>query len=185
MAVSPGSFYHPNPPQSEQDCDVDPRYSQQPDANDHLPCPLRCGRYMKRIETYDHVFVCRHRYDMKLRIPHFTDFGQQQTSSTREPSPSAVQPPTYKDVLVGTNNPINRLQDHCIQHEMPLPNYADLGMSGPPHDPTFTCCVSCSAALTMIARGPTKRDAKKKAAELLLAEIRRGRFVSVPNVMSL
>lgn len=64
-----------------------------------------------------------------------------------------------------------RLQEWAQGRGLPLPEYAEMGRSGPDHSPEFIIRVTVKGFDAAEAIGVSKRDAQQKAAEALLSQL--------------
>ncbi|XP_063696832.1 interferon-inducible double-stranded RNA-dependent protein kinase activator A homolog isoform X1 [Culicoides brevitarsis] len=74
------------------------------------------------------------------------------------------------DVEEEKSNAVLRLFDMCIERNWPLAKFEQIQASGPSHCPEFTCRCTLST-IVREATAPKKKDAKQKAAVLILQVI--------------
>lgn len=63
------------------------------------------------------------------------------------------------------------LQEWSQKHHNKLPSYTILEKAGPEHAPTFTIQIEITPTLNAVASGNSRKDAERKAAELLMEKI--------------
>ncbi len=84
------------------------------------------------------------------------------------PSAPTAPPPPMTEAT--GDNPVGRLQEFCQQRSKPLPVY-DFKQEGPSHLPVITC--TCTFGnVKKVAVAPSKKEAKKLAAQAVVAELR-------------
>lgn len=69
-------------------------------------------------------------------------------------------------------NPKSALQEWALARKWPLPQYQALGRTGPDHAPEFTVRVTIDGQGSAEASGPSKKQAERDAAALLLQTLK-------------
>jgi len=93
--------------------------------------------------------------------------GEETAEGGEARSEANVAPPPLASI-----NTVGELQELCLVLGMGQPVYEDIGMEGPDHLRIFT--VSCKlGSREGVAKGNTKKEAKKKAANIVLEELKK------------
>lgn len=79
--------------------------------------------------------------------------------------------PRIGAVQTDARDPKTSLQEWAQARAMPPPTYAELGRSGPDHQPEFTVAVTLANGASETARARTKRAAEQAAARALLSRL--------------
>ncbi|MEZ5952775.1 MAG: ribonuclease III [Hyphomonas sp.] len=79
--------------------------------------------------------------------------------------------PQFASAPAETKDPKTLLQEWAQGHGLPLPDYNVLSRSGPDHEPMYEIEASVSGRGAAVATGPSKREAERSAAALLLKSL--------------
>ena len=79
--------------------------------------------------------------------------------------------PQFASAPAETKDPKTLLQEWAQGHGLPLPDYDVLSRSGPDHEPVYEIEAKVEGRGSAVATGPSKREAERSAAALLLQSL--------------
>ncbi len=79
--------------------------------------------------------------------------------------------PQFASTPAETKDPKTLLQEWAQGHGLPLPDYDVLSRSGPDHEPVYEIEAKVEGRGSAVATGPSKREAERSAAALLLQSL--------------
>ena len=79
--------------------------------------------------------------------------------------------PQFASAPAETKDPKTLLQEWAQGHGLPLPDYDVLSRSGPDHEPLYEIEAKVEGRGSAVATGPSKREAERSAAALLLQSL--------------
>ena len=79
--------------------------------------------------------------------------------------------PQFASAPAETKDPKTLLQEWAQGHGLPLPGYDVLSRSGPDHEPIYEIEAKVEGRGSAVATGPSKREAERSAAALLLQSL--------------